>query len=376
MSDGVHSSVSRNTVVLAAGGTGGHLFPAQALAEELVRRGILVHLMTDERVRDYGKSFPALETHIVPAATLTLRRPWALPLQLLRLYRGYRRARVILEKLKPAAVVGFGGYPSLPPLLAATRIKIPTLIHDQNAVMGRANRLLAQFATAVAASFPNMADLPNGAAENVTVTGNPVRDLVLAEKATPYSPPAADLPYNLLVFGGSQGAKFFADFMPEVLKELPKAMTRNLRLVQQCRGGDLEVVSAAYEAMELNYEAQPFFNDMPKRIAAAHLVICRSGASTIAELGVIGRPAIMVPLPHAIDNDQLRNAESFAAVGAGWVRSQAGLQPQEFAAFLTRLRYQESELRQAAQAALSYGRPDAARRLADLTQRIAGKLTT
>jgi UDP-N-acetylglucosamine--N-acetylmuramyl-(pentapeptide) pyrophosphoryl-undecaprenol N-acetylglucosamine transferase len=371
-----HFSVSRNTVVLAAGGTGGHLFPAQALAEELVRRGYLVHLMTDERVGDYGKSFPAFEIHIVPAATLTLRRPWALPLQLLRLYRGYRNARAILEKLKPAAVVGFGGYPSLPPLLAAARIKIPTLIHDQNAVMGRANRLLARFATAIAASFPKMANLPNGAAQKVTVTGNPVRDLALSEKAAPYPPLAADLPFNLLVFGGSQGAKFFADFMPEVLKELPKAITRNLRLVQQCRGGDLEVVGAAYEALELNYEVQPFFNDMPKRIAAAHLVICRAGASTIAELGVIGRPAIMVPLPHAIDNDQLRNAESFAAAAAGWVRPQAGLEPQEFAAFLTRLRYQESELRQARQAALSHGRPDAAQRLADLTERIAGKQTT
>ncbi len=371
-----HSSVSRNTVVLAAGGTGGHLFPAQALAEELVRRSYLVHLMTDERVRDYGKSFPALETHIVPAATLTLRRPWALPLQLLRLYRGYRKARAVLEKLKPAAVVGFGGYPSFPPILAASRLKIPSLIHDQNAVMGRANRVLARFATAIAASFPRMANLPRRAAPKTTFTGNPVRDLVLAEKAASYPPLAADRPFNLLVFGGSQGAKFFADFMPEVIKELPKAVTRNLRLVQQCRGGDLEVVSAAYEAIELNYEAQPFFTDMPKRIAAAHLVICRSGASTIAELGVIGRPAIMVPLPHAIDNDQLRNAESFAAAGAGWVRSQAGLDPAEFAAFLTRLRYQESELKQAAQAALSHGRPDAAQRLADLTEWIAGKQTT
>jgi UDP-N-acetylglucosamine--N-acetylmuramyl-(pentapeptide) pyrophosphoryl-undecaprenol N-acetylglucosamine transferase len=372
----VRSSVPRNTVVLAAGGTGGHLFPAQALAEELVRRGYLIHLMTDERVRDYGKSFPALEIHIVPAATLTPRRPWALPAQLLRLYRGYRKARAVLKGLKPAAVVGFGGYPSFPPIVAASRLKIPSLIHDQNAVMGRANRVLTRFVTAIAASFPKMANLPRGAARKMTFTGNPVRDLVLAEKAAPYPPLAADLPFNLVVFGGSQGAQFFSGFMPQVVKELPKAVTRNLRLEQQCRAGDIEVAGAAYEALELNYEVQPFFDDMPKRIAAAHLVICRSGASTIAELGVIGRPAIMVPLPHAIDNDQLRNAESFAAAGAGWIRPQAGLEPVEFAAFLTRLRYQEGELKQAAQAALSHGRPDAAQRLADLTERVAGKLTT
>ncbi|MGQ0484342.1 MAG: undecaprenyldiphospho-muramoylpentapeptide beta-N-acetylglucosaminyltransferase [Hyphomicrobiales bacterium] len=375
MSD-VLASVPRNTVVLAAGGTGGHLFPAQALAEELVRRGYLIHLMTDERVGDYGKSFPALETHIVPAATLTLRRPWALPGQLVRLYRGYRKARAVLKRLKPAAVVGFGGYPSFPSIVAASRLGIPSLIHDQNAVMGRANRALARFVTAIAASFPKMANLPPRAARKVTVTGNPVRDLALAEKAAPYPPLAADLPFNLLVFGGSQGAHFFAGFLPEVIKELPRAVTRNLRLVQQCRAGDIEVAAAAYAALELDYEVQPFFSDMPKRIAAAHLAICRSGASTIAELGVIGRPAIMVPLPHAIDNDQMRNAESFAAAGAGWIRPQAGLKPVEFAAFLTRLRYQESELKQAAQAALSHGRPDAAKLLADLTERIAGKQTT
>jgi UDP-N-acetylglucosamine--N-acetylmuramyl-(pentapeptide) pyrophosphoryl-undecaprenol N-acetylglucosamine transferase len=373
--NGVLSSVPRNTVVLAAGGTGGHLFPAQALAEELVRRGYLVHLMTDERVRDYGKAFPALETHIVPAATLSFRRPWALPVQVLRLYRGYRKARTVLKRLKPAAVVGFGGYPSFPPILAASRLRIPSLIHDQNAVMGRANRLLARFATAIAASFPTMANLPRGGLQKVTLTGNPVRDLALAEKAVPYPPLAADLPFNLLVFGGSQGAQFFDDFMPEVMKVLSRAVIRNLRLVQQCRAGGIEVAGAAYEALELIYEVQPFFSDMPKRIAAAHLVICRSGASTIAELGVIGRPAIMVPLPHAIDNDQLRNAESFAAAGAGWIRPQAELEPVEFAAFLTRLRYQEGELKQAAQAALSHGRPDAAKLLADLTERVAGKQT-
>lgn len=360
------------TIVLAAGGTGGHLFPAQALAEELVRRGYVIHLMTDERVRDYGKSFPAVETHVVPSATLSLSDPLKLPGRLLRLHAGYRAARVILKRVKPVAVVGFGGYPSFPPILAAARLGIPSCVHDQNAVMGRANRVLSKFASAVASSFPKLMGLPAGAEAKLTVTGNPVRDLALKERAAAYPPLSADLPFSLLVFGGSQGARFFAEFMPQVMRHLDPAVRKGISLVQQCRPEDIEQVRATYAALDFSFELQPFFMDMPRRIAAAHLVVCRSGASTIAELGVIGRPAVMVPLPHALDNDQLRNAESFAAEGAGWIHPQAGLVPADFAAFLTRLRYQEGELRQAAESALRHGKPDAAQRLADLTEKLAG----
>ena len=371
MPDGAHKKI----IMLAAGGTGGHLFPAQALAEELVRRGYLIHLMTDERVKDYGKLFPALQTHVVPSATLSLSQPLKLPGALFRLMSGYRTARAILEHVKPAAVVGFGGYPSFPPILAASRLKIPSCVHDQNAVMGRANRALSMFATSVASSFPKLLGLPARVQKKLIVTGNPVRDVALKEKAAPYPPLAADTPFHLLVFGGSQGARFFAEFMPRVIKELAPAVLRTLNLVQQCRPEDIEAVREAYEPLGLQFELQPFFMDMPNRIAASHLVVCRSGASTIAELGVIGRPAIMVPLPHAIDNDQLRNAESFAGAGAGWIRPQASLEPQEFAAFLTRLRYQETELREAAAAALRNGKPDAAQRLADLAEKLAGNQT-
>jgi UDP-N-acetylglucosamine--N-acetylmuramyl-(pentapeptide) pyrophosphoryl-undecaprenol N-acetylglucosamine transferase len=364
------------TIVLAAGGTGGHLFPAQALAEELVRRGYAIHLMTDERVRDYGKSFPAVETHVVPSATLSLSKPWLLPGRLLRLHAGYRAARAILRRVRPLAVVGFGGYPSFPPILAAARLKIPSCVHDQNAVMGRANRVLSRFATAIASSFPKLLGLPPEAEAKLTVTGNPVRDVALKEKAAAYPLLSADSTFNLLVFGGSQGARFFGEFMPEVMKHLTAYTRSSLRLVQQCRPEDMAQVEAAYRELGFAFELQPFFMDMPKRIAAAHLVVCRSGASTIAELGVIGRPAVMVPLPHALDNDQLRNAESFAAAGAGWIRPQAALEPREFAAFLTRLRNQEGDLRRAAEAALQHGRPDAAQRLADLTEKLAGRLTS
>lgn len=363
---------SSNIIVLAAGGTGGHLFPAQALAEELVRRGYVIHLMTDERVRDYGKAFPAAEVHVIPSATITLGDPLRLPGRVWRLLTGYSTARKILKRLQPGAVVGFGGYPSFPPILAASRLGIPTCVHDQNAVMGRANKLLSEFANVVASSFSNLTGLPEAARDKLVFTGNPVRDIALRESGANYGALSKDTPFNLLVFGGSQGARFFAEFMPKVIDALDAEVRTSLRLVQQCRPEDLDAVRALYGAHRFDFELQPFFMDMPKRIAAAHLVICRSGASTIAELGVIGRPAIMVPLPHALDNDQLRNAESFAAAGAGWVRPQGDLDAVEFAAFLTKLRYDDAALREAAQAALTHGKPDAAQRLADVTEDLAG----
>jgi UDP-N-acetylglucosamine--N-acetylmuramyl-(pentapeptide) pyrophosphoryl-undecaprenol N-acetylglucosamine transferase len=362
--------MAAKTIVLAAGGTGGHLFPAQALAEELGRRGYEIHLMTDERVRDYGKSFPAVATHLVPSATLTLGQPWRMPAGTLRLYRGYRRARAVLKSVRPQAVVGFGGYPSLPPILAASGLGIPTCVHEQNAVMGRANRFLARFATKIASSFPKL-EAPVKARVKVIVTGNPVRDMALKEKGAPYPALAVDGPFNLLIFGGSQGARFFGEFMPQVIASLNRDMLSRLHLTQQCRLEDIEAAREAYGKLGFDFELQPFFQDMPKRIANSHLVLCRSGASTIAELGVIGRPAIMVPLPHAIDNDQLRNAESFASAGAGWICPQVGLEPKEFAAFLTRLRYDDKELKRAAAAAIGHGMPDAAARLADLTEELA-----
>lgn len=360
-------------IVLAAGGTGGHLFPAQALAEELNRRGYTVHLMTDERVRDYGKSFPAAETHIVHAATITPSKPLGVPGQVLKLYGGYRKARESLARVKPLAVVGFGGYPSFPPIFAAARLKIPSCVHDQNAVMGRANRVLAKWADAVASSFPDLRGLPPGCEAKLTITGNPVRDIVLQHRAAPY--PAFDS-FNLLVFGGSQGAQFFGEFMPKVFAAMSAEDRKRIRLTQQVRPENMSQVKALYSGLELDCELNPFFMDMPARIAGAHLVVCRSGASTIAELGVIGRPAIMVPLPHALDNDQLRNAESFANAGAGWVHPQAALKPESFAQFLTSLRSQQPQLQKAAAAALGHGKPDAAQRLADLTEKIAGKHTT
>jgi UDP-N-acetylglucosamine--N-acetylmuramyl-(pentapeptide) pyrophosphoryl-undecaprenol N-acetylglucosamine transferase len=358
------SSSLQKLVMLAAGGTGGHLFPAQALAETLVERGFRVHLMTDERVRDYGKSFPAQQTHIIESASPSPKRPFGL----LKLYRGYRAAKSIIKRERPSAIIGFGGYPSFPPIYAASSLRIPSAVHEQNAVLGRANKMLSTKVDAVAGSFEAMVGLPQAAASKLTITGNPVRGIALAQKAAAY--PLRKHKVELVVFGGSQGAKFFSDFMPGVFAAMGEGERKNIKLTQQCRSEDIDRVRLQYEALGIDCDLQAFFMDMPRRIAQSHLVISRSGASTIAELGVIGRPAIMVPLPHAIDNDQLRNAQSFAASGAGWVCPQKDLVATEFAGFLATLLADHAGLTKAAESALSHGKPDAAERLADLVEKI------
>ena len=365
--------MSAGTIALCAGGTGGHLFPAQALAEELVKRGFDVQLVTDERVAEYGKAFPASAIHVVPSATITASKPLRIPGQILKLMSGVFAARSLFQRMKPKAAIGFGGYPSLTPLLAAGTLRIPSCIHDQNAVMGRANRLLATRVDKVASSFPSLMRLPDAAKGKLVFTGNPVRGVVIAEQGAPYPVLSANGQFKLLVFGGSQGARFFAEFMPKAVAALEASLRARLHVTQQCRPEDLEQVKQAYEQAGLAHELQPFFMDMPKRIAASHLIFSRSGASTIAELGVIGRPAIMVPLPHALDNDQLRNAESFAAAGAGWVKPQAELDAAGFASFLGGLIQSPDQLKAAASAALTHGKPDAAKLLADVAVELASR---
>ena len=361
----------RQVVVLAAGGTGGHLFPAQALAEVLTSRGYVVHLMTDKRGMEYGGRFPARELHHIPSATISLSKPWLLPLSAFKLTRGFSRAKRILSALAPRVVVGFGGYPSFPPLIAAQRLKIMTVIHEQNAVIGRANRAVAHGATAIATSFPKVERLTPALAAKATMTGNPVRASVLAARHRPYTAPGAGEPFNLLVFGGSQGARYFAELMPEVIGHLPHAVRRTLTVVQQCREEDMKSVRAEYERLNVKVQLAPFFADLPERIAAAHLVMARSGASTVAELSAIGRPAVLVPLPLSLESDQLKNAESFAAVGGGWIRQQGTFLAADLAAFLTHLRYAAEDLETHAASARRQGRPDAAERLADLVERSA-----
>ncbi len=356
-------------VALAAGGTGGHLFPAQALAEVLRARGHDVHLVTDERVEEYGKSFPASQTHIVPSASLSLSKPLRVPGNFFRLYTGVSKAKSIFAQHKPAVVVGFGGYPSLPPLWAATRLGIPAIVHEQNAVLGRANKLMASRVDAIATSFERVFKLTAEAEAKAVLTGNPVRQLALNFAKATYPTITATSSLRVVVFGGSQGARFFSDVTPEAIKLLPDKLRQRLSIVQQCRQEDIQRVGQAYAAIGVKARLSHFFSNMPEEIANSHLVICRSGASSIAELGVIGRPAVLVPLPHAIDNDQQKNAESFAAVGAGNIRSQNDLTPQSLAILLQQLLENAEALKDAAEAAARHGKPDAARKLADLVER-------
>ncbi len=360
----------RGVILLCAGGTGGHLFPAEALATVLAARGWRVHLATDERVEAYGGDFPAEAVHLVPSATLTT-SPVAAARAVLRLGRGYIAARRLVKRLNPAAAVGFGGYPTLPPMLAAARAGIPTVVHDANAVLGRANRFLASRVTAIATSLPKVGGAGMFAAR-IVETGNPVRPAVREAAGTPYPARNTGDPFRLLVFGGSQGARFMSDLLPPAVASLPEGDRRLLRVTQQCRPEDMERVARAYRDMLVEADLQPFFRDLPRRIAASHLVVGRSGASTVAELAVIGRPAIMVPLPHALDQDQKANAEVLARAGGGWMIEQRDMTPDRLAQDLAELIEHPGRLSAAAEAARRVGRPDAVDRLADLVERVAG----
>ncbi|HEX4296385.1 MAG TPA: undecaprenyldiphospho-muramoylpentapeptide beta-N-acetylglucosaminyltransferase [Devosia sp.] len=361
--------------VLMAGGTGGHLFPAMALAQELRRRGHDIDLMTDHRVSSYGDSFPARAIHVVPSATPSVRNPLVFVGASFTILWGTLVAWGKLRRIRPDAVIGFGGYPVFPPFLGARLGGIPGVLHEQNAIMGRANRALARYATRIALSFQRTQHADAFAAKSA-LTGNPVRDRVRAVAATPYPELTVDGPLRLVVFGGSQGARVFADLVPPAIALLPEAIRHRLRIVQQCRPEDLDRVAEAYRQAHVNVELQPFFADLPERIAGAHLVIARSGASTVAELTVLGRPAIMVPLPGSIDGDQKSNALVLDAAGGGWIAEQATLSPPSLANRLSSLFGDPATLVAAAVAARSLGQPRAVEQLADLVEGLAGRGNT
>jgi len=363
-------SKQTKTVLLAAGGTGGHLFPAQALAEELARRGITVDLATDMRGDRYGTGFPARTVYRLPSATLGSKSPIAAARTAMFLGRGLFAAYKILGRLKPGAVVGFGGYPTFAPIKAAQLRGIPTLLHEQNAVLGRANRMLAKGVSGIATSFAQTKDLSPEFASKAHLTGNPVRSAVMAAAQQAFRPPQPGGRLALLVFGGSQGARFFSEAVPPALALLPPEMRNRLDVVQQAREEDAEAVKAAYAASGITAEVSHFFADLPERMANAQLVVARSGASTVAELTVIGRPSILVPLPHAIDNDQLQNAGRLAESGAAWCIEQKDLSSQRLAQDIARLLGDPALLSGAADAARQLGRPDAVGRLADLTEEL------
>ena len=364
------------TYILMAGGTGGHLFPAMALAQELNRRGHEVHLATDERVASYGGDFPAKKTHIIPAATPSLKNPIKFMHGGFVIVGGIFKSFGMLRDVKPDGVVAFGGYPSFPPFMAAAMMGIPGLLHEQNAVMGRANRALARFAKKLATQFETTRGAEKFNLEKI-VTGNPVRDRVVQAARTPYPVQEKNGVLNLLIFAGSQGARAFSDIIPPAICGLRDDLKQRLQVVQQCRIEDLERVTAVYHKGRVNVELAAFIQDLPERMAQAHLVIGRSGASTIAELGVIGRPAILVPLPGALDQDQRANATVMAQAGGGWLEDQATLSPLSLGKRLEELLSDADLLSRTAANAKSVGRLDAVQRLADATEGLAkGKANT
>jgi UDP-N-acetylglucosamine--N-acetylmuramyl-(pentapeptide) pyrophosphoryl-undecaprenol N-acetylglucosamine transferase len=360
----------RTLVLLAAGGTGGHLFPAQALATVLQKRGATVELATDHRAAHF--EFPARAIHIIPSATLRGRNPISLARTATLLSVGTAKAWLLVRRIRPAVVVGFGGYPSVPPLMAASMHGVPTVLHEQNGVMGRANRMLAPRVTAIATGFCVLKNFNRHWRSKITFTGNPIRAEVIAAAAAPYAAPDPKGKLRVVVFGGSQGAHVMAQVVPAAVGLLDVSLGTRLSVVQQARAEDMDTVRETYARLGVGAECAPFFSDLPSRIAAAHLIVSRSGASTVAELSAIGRPAILVPLPHALDQDQSANAGALAEAGGAIRIEQPEFTPRRLATEIATLAADPARLTAMAQASKSAGVIDGAERLADLVLKVAG----
>lgn len=359
-------ATAHRPVVIAAGGTGGHFYPAEALAAELLLRGERVVLLTDARSGGLASPvFARAERHVVSGAGLSGRGVTRAAQGGLALLRGVFEARRILRQVRPGAVVAFGGYPAVPPVLAAATMlgaRPRVILHEQNAVLGRANRFLARWADLLALNFANTAAVPEGIA--VQLVGNPVRPAIAALHGRGYVPPGGRI--ELLVLGGSLGAKIFGTLLPEALALLPEALRARLNVTQQCRAEESEQARAVFKAAGIAAELSPFFTDVAGLLAKAHLVVARAGASSVAEIAVAGRPAIFIPLPNAIDDHQRANADALVRAGAALRLDQAGLVALTLAEQIEKLLMNPECLTKMAAAAAACGQVDAAARLADL----------
>jgi UDP-N-acetylglucosamine--N-acetylmuramyl-(pentapeptide) pyrophosphoryl-undecaprenol N-acetylglucosamine transferase len=360
--------MSQRHYVLAAGGTGGHMIPAHALAEELMRRGHHAALVTDDRGARIPGLFEGVQVHVLPAGRFG-RSPASWLKAASNIFTGRAMASRLYETFRPSAVIGFGGYPAFPALLAARRDRIPTLIHEQNAVLGRVNRLMAPRVDAIATAYARVDRLAAGLQAKVHLVGNPVRDEVLALRDRPYPPLGDEGVFRVLVTGGSQGASILSSVVPDGLGLLPEHFRRRLQVTQQCRAEDIEQVRARYAALSIPADLATYITDMPAKLAWAHLVIARAGASTIAELSTAGRPAILIPLPSATDDHQSANARELAKAGGARTIAQKAFTPVELAKQMQKLGLAPQALANAAARAKAVGRPDAARDLADLVER-------
>ena len=360
-------------IILAAGGTGGHMVPAHALAAELKARGHGVMLVTDDRGARYPGLFKDVPVHILPAGRLG-GGPIGMLKALRSVLKGRRQAKALYRAQRPDVVVGFGGYPAFPALLAASAAGVPTVLHEQNAVLGRVNRWLAGKAKAIATSYADVERLKSTCKAKTVLVGNPVRDEVKRLGELPFPPFDDTAPLKILVTGGSQGATILGSVVPEGLGLLPGNLRMRLQVVQQCRADDIEAVRARYAALNIPAELLTYIEDMPVRIGDAHLVIARAGASTIAELTAAGRPAILVPLPIATDDHQTVNAREMAKAGGARMIIQSEFSPATLAAQVEMIASDPQALANAAGRALSVGRPHATRDLANLVERIANHL--
>ncbi|MBX7198178.1 MAG: undecaprenyldiphospho-muramoylpentapeptide beta-N-acetylglucosaminyltransferase [Rhodospirillaceae bacterium] len=354
-------------IVLTAGGTGGHVFPAEALAQALLNEGYRLALITDQRGTHYSGTLGMIDTHAVSGQGIAGRGLLGLVKGTVALGLGVLQARTILAKLKPAAVVGFGGYASAPAMFAAVQLGIPTVIHEQNAILGRANRLLAGRVNQVCTSFELAKPAPEKA--RVMRTGMPVRPAVAALRNAPYAAPDGG-PFRILVLGGSQGARVFSDVLPAAMRLLPEALRNRMEITQQCRPEDLDRTHAAYVGTGAHAHLRVFFDNVPELLAGTHLLIARSGASTVAEVTLIGRPSILVPYPYAADDHQSANAAALAAQGGTWMLKQNGFTPEALAERIATLAAAPDLLTETAAAAARFAIPDAAQRLAAVVETV------
>ena len=357
--------------VLAAGGTGGHLIPAFALAAELHQRGHHVALVTDERGAKLPGKPDFLPTHVIPASKLG-KNPLRWPKAMTAILEGRRMALRLFESFQPSAVVGFGGYPVFPALLAALAAEVPSVIHEQNAVLGRVNRFFAGRVDAIATAYPEIARLSLKHAGKVHLVGNPVRAEVLTLRDAPFPAFTADGLLRVLVTGGSQGARVLSEVVPDGLAMLPPALSQRLQVTQQCRAEDLEAVRQRYRSHDIPAELGTYFEDMAERLADAHLFIGRAGASTSAELTAVGRPAILVPLSIATDDHQAANTREIVKAGGARMIRQEKFTAKELAKQIQALAQRPETLATAAHGAWNCGRPKAVEDLADLVESFGG----
>jgi len=352
------------SILIAAGGTGGHLFPAEALAAELMKQGYNIHLVTDRRGLDVTASHGHWNCYAIMSGGIAGKSGLERLKNIARLAFGFMQAVILVFKIRPKVAIGFGGYPSLCPLLAAKLCRAKIVIHEQNALAGRANRFLKRYAYKIAAGFPKT----TGLGGRVHVTGNPARTGILELAHQPYQPPMEDI--QLLITGGSQGAKSFSKLIPDALALLPADLQKRMIIHQQIRQEDLAGVQAIYEKLSLRNELQPFFTDMPARLAKAHLAITRAGASTLTELALAGRPAILIPLPNSIDGHQEANAKLFQNAGAAVALPEKGLTPEHLAKMIAEILQNPKVLLSATQAMRRLAKPGATAALAQIITKI------